>query len=349
MKDSNPCIKEAILYEKINDKINCNTCERLCEIPLNSLGSCKTRKNIDGRLYTIEYGDISSFSANPIEKKPFFHFYPGSYAFTVGSWGCNFNCPWCQNYDISKSPPDPKKCNYMSPENFIRLMIQEKCQGTSISFNEPTLLLEYSMDVFDLAKKEGCYNTYVTNGYMTSEALKLLTEHGLEAANFDVKGDAEIVNRYCGADVEKVWRNIREAKNLGVHVEVTTLLIPNVNDDEDCLCNIAKRIRREIGENTPWHITQYYPFYKSVDVGLYTKTPVEILEKAWNIGKKQGLNYVYVGNIPGHRLENTYCHNCNELIIERFGFDVVDYRMDSDNKCPKCKQVIPIVGKYRKT
>ena len=271
MKDTKPCIKEAFLYKIIDDKVRCNTCERLCEIPLNCLGYCKTRKNIDGKLYTIEYGNISSYSVNPIEKKPFFHFYPGSYAFTVGSWGCNFTCPWCQNYDISKSPPNPDKCNYMSPENFIKLMNQEKCQGTSISFNEPTLLLEYSMDVFDLAKKEGCYNTYVTNGYMTSEALKSLIEHGLDAANFDVKGDAEIVKRYCGADVEIVWRNIREAKHLGVHVEITTLLIPDINDDEYTLCNIASKIRREVGEDTPWHITQYYPHYKAIDIGLYAK------------------------------------------------------------------------------
>jgi len=142
MKDSKFCVKEAMLYEKIGDKVRCNTCERFCEIPLGKLGFCKTRKNISGKLYTLEYGDISSFSANPIEKKPFFHFYPGSYAFTVGSWSCNFSCPWCQNYDISKSPPDLYKSSYVSPQNFIKLMKEEKCQGTSISFNEPTLLFD---------------------------------------------------------------------------------------------------------------------------------------------------------------------------------------------------------------
>ncbi len=349
MEVNNACVREALLYKKIDDKVRCNTCERLCEISLNELGFCKTRKNIGGKLYTLEYGDISSFSANPIEKKPFFHFHPGSCAFTIGSWGCNFSCPWCQNYDISKSTPDLSRCNHVSPENFIKLMKEERCQGTSISFNEPTLLFEYSLDVFDLAKKEGYYNTYVTNGYMTSEVLRSLVEHGLDAANFDMKGDEEVVRKYCGTDVEKVWRNIVEAKRLGVHVEITTLVIPDINDDEECLRSIARRIRREAGKDTPWHITQYYPAYKALDIGLYpNRTPVETLEKAWQLGKEEGLSYVYAGNVPGHRLENTYCHNCDALLIERFGFDVVEYRISEDNRCPKCKEEIPISGKYRK-
>ena len=169
-----PYVKEALLYQKIDEKVKCMNCERYCEIPLDGYGFCKTRKNINGKLYTLEYGDISSLSANPIEKKPFFHFFPCSRALTVGSWSCNFTCPWCQNWNISEYPPDPEKRNYLSPENFIRLMKEKRCQGTSISFNEPTLLFEYSLDVFDLAKKEGFYNTYVTNGYMSSKALKLL-------------------------------------------------------------------------------------------------------------------------------------------------------------------------------
>lgn len=340
------CVKEALLYEKVGDDVRCNTCERLCLIPLGQVGFCKTRKNIDGRLFTLEYGDISSFSANPVEKKPFFHFHPGSYAFTVGSWSCNFTCPWCQNHEISKEPPDPKRCNHIPPEKFIRLMKAGKCQGTSISFNEPTLMLEYPLDVFDLAGKEGFYNTYVTNGYMTLEALRLLVEHGLDAANVDVKGEEEAVRKYCGADVEKVWRNIAEARRLGVHVEVTTLVIPGVNDDEECLRGIAGRIRREVGVDTPWHVTQYYPAYMALQLGLYPgRTPVGTLEEAWRIGRKEGLNYVYAGNVPGHQYENTYCPNCGEPLIQRIGFSVVDYKVTSDNKCPKCKESIPIVGK----
>lgn len=347
MKLTNPCIKEALLYKKLDSRVRCEACERLCKIALDKLGFCKTRKNIDGKLYTLQYGDVGSFiSANPMEKKPFYHFWPGSYALTVGTWSCNFLCPWCQNYHMSKRPPDPERCNYLSPEDFIGLVKAYDCQGTSISFNEPTLLLEYSLDVFDLAKEEGFYNTYVTNGYMTPKALKLLIEHGLDAMNIDIKGDDEAVRKYCGGvDVNRIWRNASQAKKQGVWVEITTLIIPGVNEDEECLRSIASRIRRELGESTPWHVTQYYPAYKAIEVGLFRgRTPVELLERAWHIGKEEGLNYVYVGNVPGHRYDNTYCHNCNEPLIERSIFDVVSYRITEDKKCPICGESIPIIG-----
>ncbi len=339
------CIKEkeAFLYEQKGKKVRCGTCERFCEIDVGESGFCKTRMNIDGKLYTLEYGDISSISANPIEKKPFFHFFPGSRALTAGSYGCNFSCPWCQNWDISKSVPTPAGSNYVSAERFVRMVKERRCQGTSISFNEPALLLEYSLDVFELAKREGYYNTYVTNGYMSADALRLLVEHGLDAMNVDIKGCEEAVRKYCGADIEKVWRNIKEAKRKGVHVELTTLIIPRVNDAEKCLRSIASRIRNEVGRNTPWHVTQYYPAYKSLEVGLYKgRTPVETLERAWSIGKEEGLNYVYLGNVPGHHYENTYCPDCGELLIKRYGFDVVSYRITAENKCPKCGETIVV-------
>lgn len=173
MKTSS-CVKEALLYEQAGKKVRCKTCDRFCEIAIGKLGFCKTLMNIDGKLYTLEYGDISSISANPIEKKLFFHFFPGSKALTVGSYGCNFSCPWCQNWEISKSVPTRARNNYISPERFVQLVKENGCHGTSISFNEPTLLLEYSLDVFALAKKEGYYNTYVTNGHMSSDTLSLL-------------------------------------------------------------------------------------------------------------------------------------------------------------------------------
>jgi len=212
-------IREALLYKHLTDRVQCLTCERRCLIPEGESGLCATRKNIGGRLYTLEYGDISSISANPIEKKPFFHFYPGTKALTVGSWSCNFTCPWCQNYDISKSPQNIGKGEYISPARLIELVRRYHCQGTSVSFNEPTLLFEYSLDVFDLARAEGYYNTYVTNGYMTAEALEMLVAGGLNAMNVDIKGEAKVVKRFCTADVDLVWRNVARAKEYGVWVE----------------------------------------------------------------------------------------------------------------------------------
>lgn len=255
-------IKEASLYQKLNDKVQCRTCQRFCQIKPDRVGFCKTRKNIEGKLFTLVYGEISSISANPIDKKPFYHFCPGSSALTVGTWSCNFTCPWCQNYRISKSPENIGHGKYLSPDKFIELIRKYNCQGMSISFNEPTLLLEYSLDLFRLAKKEGFYNTFVTNGYMSSEALKLLVESGLDAMNVDLKGNAEAVKKYCGADVEGVWKSIIEAKKLGIHVEITTLIIPWINDDEETLRTIAKRIEREVDHDTPWQSCEVHRIFQ---------------------------------------------------------------------------------------
>lgn len=282
-------------------------------------------------------------SVNPIEKKPFFHFWPGTQCLTVGTWSCNFTCPWCQNHSISKTPENIGKGDYISPERFIELMKMYNCQGTSISFNEPTLLFEYSLDVFDLARAEGYYNTYVTNGYMTKEALELLIGHGLDAMNIDLKGDQAAVAEYCKARVEKVWENAILAKERGVWVEITTLVIPRVNDDEECLKSIAKRIKDELGEDTPWHVTRYYPAYKF----YVPATPISSLEKARELGIKEGLNYVYASNVPGHSYENTYCPGCNELLIKRYAFDLTEYRITRDKKCPKCGKEISIINKER--
>jgi pyruvate formate lyase activating enzyme len=336
-----PRVREGLLWEKTDNKIKCKNCERLCNIKPGQVGFCKTRKNINGKLFTLVYGDTSSISVNPIEKKPFFHFWPGSKTLTVGTWSCNFTCGWCQNYDISKTVEQVGTGEYISPEDLIKLAEKNNCQGTSISFNEPTLLLEYSLDVFKLAKKKGLYNTYVSNGYMTQDALKMLVDDGLDAMNVDIKGDKEFVTRQCGADMDKVWRNVKEAKELGVWIELTTLVIPKFNDSDKSLLSIAKKIA-EIDKNIPWHVSRFYPAYKFEDVPV---TSSETLEKAYRIGKKAGLRFIYVGNILGHKLESTYCPKCNEKLIERFGFDVSDCKITSDNKCPKCGEKIPIVGK----
>jgi pyruvate formate lyase activating enzyme len=211
------------------------------------------------------------------------------------------------------------------------------CQGTSISFNEPTLSLEWSLDVFRLARARGLYNTYVTNGYVTPEALALLIAAGLDAMNVDVKGDAQAVRRYGrGIDVEKVWRNCRQARARGVHLEITTLVIPGVNDQDQVLQGIAERIVAELGPDVPWHVSGYYPAY------LFTapSTPVRTLERAWQLGKKAGLAFVYVGNVLGHRLEHTYCPDCQMLLIERWGLNVSANRLDS-GCCSRCERKIP--------
>lgn len=337
------CVRQSLLYTKKGDRVRCDLCERRCDIPLNGFGFCKTRANIDGRLFTLVYGDISSISSNPIEKKPFFHYWPGSYALTIGTWSCNFTCPWCQNYDISKYHPKPHKAQYISPEDFVNLAISEGCQGASFSLNEPTLLFEYAIDVFSLLVKSNMYANFVSNGYMTPEALKALKEAGMDAIKFDVKGNVDAVERFCAADVEVVWRNVNDAKKIGLHVEVVSLIIPKVNDEDFYIRELAQRHAKEAGDDTPLHFTRFYPAYKMLD---RSQTPISTLEKAHKIAKNEGLKYVYVGNVPGHRLENTYCHNCNELLIKRYCFSIVKYSITPDKRCPKCRERIPVVGNY---
>jgi len=341
LNSKQPWVKKALLYDKLSGRrVKCNTCERRCVIPLGKLGFCKTRQNLDGELYTLQYGLSSGISANLMEKKPFYHFWPGSYALTIGSWSCNSGCPWCQNYHISKSPPDPAKSEYIAPEKFVELIKRYKCHATSISFNEPILSLEWSLDVFKLARGKGFHNTFVTNGYMTLEALRMLYDAGLDALCIDVKGDAEVVRKYCGLDVEIVWRNVHEAKKMGMHVEVVNLVIPGVNDRVDQFRNFARRHLREAGKETALHFTAYYPAYK-FDA---PPTPVVVLERAHDIAVSEGLEFVYLGNVPGHRYENTYCPECRELLIERFGLELVKINLKG-NRCPSCGREIPIVGK----
>ena len=307
----------------------CLICERFCNIKEGEKGHCGTRINRQGTIYTLNYGNISSLSINPIEKKPFFHYYPGSEALTVGFWSCNFDCPWCQNYEISKVAPQVKR--YMSPDEFVEIAHENSCQGTSLSFNEPTLFLEWGIAVFRLAKRHGLYNTIVTNGYMTERTLELLIESGLDAANVDIKADRATVQEYCHANVAKIWRNCKVMRDSGIHVEVTTLLITGVNDDLTVVSVIGERILAELG-NIPWHITRYFPAYNY----SAPATSVRFLEQAYQRAKQLGLKFVYLGNVPGHHYENTSCPECDALLITRSGLTPVENRITHDGKCPQC-------------
>ncbi len=333
-------VREAALQEKLDRRIRCNVCARRCLIIDGGLGWCRTRQHRAGKLVTLSYGAVSSLAPNPIEKKPFYHFWPGTSAFTAGSWSCNFGCPWCQNWDISKSTP-PDEGRYLGPEEFVAMAEAMGCEGTSISFNEPTLSLEWSLDVFRLAHARRLYNTYVTNGYMTPEALELLVDSGLDAMNVDIKGDAGGVRHYCkGIDIENVWHVCELARQRGVYIETTTLVIPTVNDSDEVLRGIARRIVRDLGPDVPWHISAYFPAYHF----HAPHTPIQTLEGAWKIGQRSGLEFVYAGNAPGNPHDHTYCPGCGSVLIRRSGFEVQVNRIRS-GRCPKCGREIPGVWK----
>jgi len=338
-------VKESIFYERLADGgVRCILCERRCEIPEGRVGFCGTRRNFGGRLYTLVYGDISALESRPIEIKPFFHYWPGSTALTFSTWSCNFDCVWCQNFHLSKTPPKPEKAAYYPYEKIVRFALESGDAGLCASFQEPTLLADWVVEAFSFGKRAGIkYCCFVSNGYMTMEALKVLQDAGLDGLKIDVKGDFETYRRFCGgADVEKVWRNAREAKRMGLHVEIVNLVVTGVNDDENTLGWVIEQHLRNVGPETPLHFTRYFPAYKFHN----PPTKIETLEKAYMMAKKAGVLYPYIGNVAGHRYENTYCPNCGKVLIKRYGYYVLEYLVTAENKCPKCGTEIPITGKY---
>ncbi|MGV9102661.1 MAG: AmmeMemoRadiSam system radical SAM enzyme [Promethearchaeia archaeon] len=338
-------VHEGILQKPAKRGSQCLTCGHQCIIQEGKLGFCKTRINSNGSIYTLVYGNVSSISNNPIEKKPIYHFAPGTRALTVGSWGCNATCGFCQNSDISKTAPTPDNANFMSPMSFVEEARRRGSQGTSVSLNEATtLMLEWNIEMFEEAKEEGLYNTIVTNGYMSKKAIELMVDAGLDAANIDIKGCQEGVKRECGIDVELVWQNAVRMKEKGVHVELTTLMVPGLSDNVSCIESIAERINDDLGPSTPWHISRYFPAFE------YSAPPTEIedLFAAKQIGEDKGLHYVYVGNVYSKNLQNTVCPSCGSLCYERFSMISINKGLTEDGCCASCGADLNFSGLHGK-
>ncbi len=298
--------------------------------------------NVGGRLHTLVYGDLSVLESRPIEIKPFFHYWPGSTALTFSTWSCNLDCLWCQNHNLSRKEPDPAKGNCHSAEDVVKQAISRRDKGLCASFQEPTLLIDWLVPLFQKGCESGLYCCCVSNGYMTLEALRLLKKAGMDGLKIDVKGNARTYQKYCGgANIEKVWRSIREAKKLGLHLEVVNLIITGVNDDDECLAHIIENHLKEALAETPLHFTRYYPAYKLHN----PPTSISTLERAYNMAKKAGILYPYIGNVAGHRYENTYCPSCGEKLIQRFGSAILAYKVTNSKRCPNCRQKIPTVGR----
>lgn len=326
-------VRDGILQREEGDAARCLTCAHRCLLHEDNVGVCRTRINRDNSVKTLVYGNVSSISNNPIEKKPFFHFAPGTMALTVGSWSCNASCLFCQNYDISKQHPTPELTRFVSPEQFITMAQKRGSGGVSISFSEAaTLMLEWNLDVFNLAQKRGMYNTIVTNGYMTIEALDLMIDSGLDAANVDVKGCEPQVRKICGIALRPVLDNIVHMIERGVHVELTTLVVPKLSDDTKCLEYLAKWILDSTGSKTPWHLNRYYPAFEYTDPA----TKMESLLEAREMAKATGLEFVYIGNVGTRGLEDTVCPHCDALCYERLRLTSRNIATDSNGKCSKC-------------
>lgn len=336
-------IKPAILWEESdNGKVVCKACARRCQIQEGSSGYCFVRKNIGGKLYLANYGVVASMQLDPIEKKPFNHFMPGSYVFGIGTTSCNFGCLFCQNHNISK---DKEIIGVeVTPKEIVDMALKYDAQGIAFTYNEPTIFIEYALDVGRLAHKKGLFNLFVTNGYMTKEAISKL-KGIIDAVVVDFKGNGDRVfsNKFEAVlDNNPIKECLLELKRNGIHIEITDLVISKVGDSLEECDNLTKWIYKNLGQNTPIQFTRFHSDYKMID---YPDTPFETLKAHYDIAKKNGLNYVYIGNVPGNRHENTYCPKCKELVIERYGLYMQDWKLDNANKCKNCGTKIAITGK----
>ncbi len=335
--------KKAMLWEKLEDnRVRCYLCAHDCKIDDGKYGFCGMRKNEGGELYTYAYANVIASHVDPIEKKPLYHFLPGSYAYSIATIGCNFRCPFCQNWNISQlSARNGDIEGYeLKPEEVVREALKHECRSISYTYTEPTIFFEYAYDTAKLAHGKGIRNNFVTNGYMTKEAIETIKPY-LDAANVDLKAFSDdFYRKICKACLQPVLDSIRNLKEAGMWVEVTTLVVPGENDSEDELRGIADFLA-ETGKEIPWHISRFHPDYKYTDS---YPTPIETMENAVRIGKEAGLKYVYLGNVVGGG--ETVCPGCGKVMMDRTGFGATISRdFSNEGKCLKCGAVIEGVWK----
>ncbi|HUJ89394.1 MAG TPA: AmmeMemoRadiSam system radical SAM enzyme [Syntrophorhabdales bacterium] len=336
-------MKEASFYNRgENGKVDCYLCRHHCVISDGKRGICYVRENRGGTLYTLVYGKPCSWHVDPVEKKPLFHCFPGSKAFSIATVGCNFRCLHCQNHEISQLPRDHNQIygEATSPTDVVEHAQKAGCRSISYTYTEPTMFYEYAFDIARLAKERGLSNNFVTNGYIEKEPLTAIQPY-LDAANIDLKSISDdFYRKVCGARVEGVLESIKHYKSLGIWVEITTLVIPNHNDSDEEFEAIARFIRDETGPETPWHVSAFHPTYKLTDE---PPTSPKTLIRARQIGIEAGLRYVYTGNIPGLDAEHTYCYQCKKPVIKRYGFSITEYSIDA-GACKFCGAKIDGVG-----
>lgn len=339
--------KEAVLYTKDKgDRVRCTACARYCSIPEGKIGLCGIRGNVGGKLYLFVYGRIIAGQIDPIEKKPVIHYHPGSMIYSIATTGCNWLCQYCQNYDISQR----RKIEgiEMSPEQVVEQALYYGCEGIAYTYNQPTIFIEYARDVGVIARSKGIFNIFVSNGYDTPETVNMMREF-LDCITVDFKGSGEtkFVRRYIGIpDAQPVFDTLREIRDrTSIHVEITDLIVPKVGDDLDAARRLARFVYDELGPDVPLHFLRFHPDYKMMDLPY---TPVEMLEKHYDIAREEGLRYVYIGNIPGHRYESTYCPECNNVVVRRFGYNITAWNLDEHNRCIFCHYPIPIIGRLSK-
>ncbi len=336
-------MKEALFYTKLPDgKVRCELCPHRCTTHDGRRGICGVRQNRGGTLYSLVYGKAIAVHVDPIEKKPLFHVYPGSRSFSLATVGCNFSCRFCQNADISQMPRSTGQVagEDFPPEQVVAAAVRSDCRTIAYTYTEPTVFYEYAEECARAAVAHDLKNVFVTNGFICDEPLRRL-QGLLHAANVDLKGfNPEFYRKVVGGDLASVLHSLRLMKELGIWVEVTTLLVPTHVDEEDQLRSIARFIVEELGRETPWHVTRFHPQYRMTEV---PPTALASLHRARQIGLEAGLYYVYSGNVPGDEGEHTYCYKCGALVIERYGFSVRQRRLRG-GVCAQCGAPIHGLG-----
>lgn len=341
-----PGVADARLWRPIeNNKVTCNLCHRRCVIVQGAFGACGVRYNHSGKLYTLVYGVLTAANADPIEKKPLMHFHPGASVFSISTAGCNFYCKFCDNWVLSQSRRDRVFGEPFDPDDVVERARKWGCQGISYTYNEPTIFFEFMYDTAKVAKKNGLFNTMVTNGYMTPEAIRELANL-IDAATVDFKGggNLDFYRKYMGVpDPTPIFDSLLEMKKQKWWIEVTNLVVPEVGDKVEDIKRLSTWIVENIGKETPLHLLRFHPDYLLQEL---PPTPVSTLEKLAEVSREVGLKHIYLGNVWGHPLENTYCPNCKSVVVERKGFFITKWKLKDDFKCPNCGYKLNFHGKF---
>ncbi len=334
-------MKEALLYSRIKDAVRCDLCSRRCVINEGETGFCRVRVVQNGKLYSKVYGLVDGMAPDPVEKKPLFHFAPGSNTFSISTSCCNFRCDFCLNYHSSqREVPIGQE---VSPEDLVHLAKSYDCEGMTYTYTEPTIFMELAYDTAKIANSHGMYNTFVTNGYMTTEAVDLISPY-LDAASVNFKGSANknfYKNLMNVPKTDPIFSSMLRMKEKGIFIEITNLIIPKVGDFEEDTRELASWVVENLGSKTPFHFTSFAPTYKMTNL---PRTPASMIEKHINVARKVGLEYIYSGNIPGHDYENTYCPNCKFKAIERYSVFLKSNNLSLDGNCPNCGTPLGISG-----
>ncbi|MCS7231233.1 MAG: AmmeMemoRadiSam system radical SAM enzyme [Elusimicrobiota bacterium] len=332
--------KEALFWKILDEKekiIQCVLCPRECILKPNQSGYCTVRINIDGKLYTLTYNHPVSIAVDPIEKKPVFHMLPASKSFSLATAGCNLRCIHCQNWEISQRPINEIKYYKITPQEIVKMAIETGCQSISYTYTEPVIFYEYMLDIAKEAKKRKIKNVMVTSGYINLEPLDELIKY-IDVFRVDLKGfSEEFYKKLAAGKLQPVLEMLKYLKQKGAFIEVVNLIIPTMNDDPQDIRKMCIWIKQNLSDETPLFFSRFYPMYKLKNLPA---TPIETLEKAYKIAKEVGLKYVYIGNVPGHPYESTYCPNCKKILIKRVGYNVLANNI-IQGKCKFCNTKIP--------